>query len=170
MRSLGDVSTLFVLLWGRLHDSRWWQRVHLRAVVSGVAVSAVVLVAGSAVILPVEENAPGATITSFPRALWWSIETATTVGYGDMYPVTAGGRVVAAVVMIVGITTFSVVTAALATWFVSRANRDVRQLGATVRRFEQDHADGLAEQLRMMHERFDRLENRLDDPSRPDGG
>lgn len=154
--------TFFTLVWGRLRGSSWWRRVHLRAAVAGVAVSTVVLLVGSAVILPLEENAPGATITSYPLALWWSIETATTVGYGDLYPVTAGGRVVAAVVMVVGITTFSVVTAALATGFVSRATRDLHRLGADVRRFEQSHADGLAEQLRAMHERFDRLENRLD--------
>lgn len=121
------------------------------------------LVAGSAAILPLEENAPGATITSFPRALWWSVETATTVGYGDTYPVTTGGRVIAAVVMAVSITTFSVVTAAIATWFVSRATRDLHRLGATVRRLERDHATRPAEQLRLMHERFDRLERRLDE-------
>ena len=155
--------TFLTLVWARLRGSRWWRRVHLRAALAGLATSAVVLVAGAAAVLPLEENAPGATLTTFPRALWWSVETATTVGYGDMYPVTAGGRVIAAVVMIVGITTFSVVTAALATWFVSRATRDLHQLGATVRRFEQAHADGTAEQLRALHERFDRLERRLED-------
>jgi len=157
------VPTLFTLLWTHLRGTRWWRRVHLRAAVAGIAGSTLVLLTGSAAILPLEEHAPGATITSFPRALWWSVETATTVGYGDMYPVTAGGRVIAAVVMIAGITTFSVVTAAIATWFVSRATRDLHQLGATVRRFEQEHADGAVEQLRAMHERFDRLERRLEE-------
>ncbi|MFR9754801.1 potassium channel family protein [Streptomyces sp. TR06-5] len=151
------------LVWARLRGSRWWQRTHVRAAVAGLVVSAVVLLAGSAAILPLEENAPGATLTSYPRALWWSVETATTVGYGDMYPVTAGGRVIAAVVMIVGITTFSVVTAALATWFVGRASRDLRELGATVRRFEQERARSLTAEMQSVHQRFDRLEQRLDD-------
>lgn len=40
---------------------------------------------------------------SIPRALWWSIVTLTTVGYGDVYPVTALGKLISAVVAIVGI-------------------------------------------------------------------
>ena len=49
-----------------------------------------------------------------PQALWWSLSTITTVGYGDMYPVTAAGRIIAGFTMIVGISTFAVVTAKIA--------------------------------------------------------
>lgn len=51
----------------------------------------------------VEHAAPGATITTFRKAVWWAVVTTTTVGYGDYTPVTAPGRVIAAVVMVVGI-------------------------------------------------------------------
>jgi voltage-gated potassium channel len=51
----------------------------------------------------VERNAPGASITTFGDAIWWALVTMTTVGYGDVYPVTALGRAYAVVVMFGGI-------------------------------------------------------------------
>jgi voltage-gated potassium channel len=60
----------------------------------------------------------GATINSFGKALWWSITTVTTVGYGDVYPVTNTGRVIAVLLMIGGISLVGVVTAALASWII----------------------------------------------------
>ena len=61
----------------------------------------------------------GAT-SSFGKALWWSITTVTTVGYGDVYPVTNTGRVIAVLLMIGGISLVGVVTAALASWIIER--------------------------------------------------
>ena len=46
--------------------------------------------------------------------LWWSLSTITTVGYGDIYPTTPAGRVVAGITMLVGISTFAIVTARVA--------------------------------------------------------
>ena len=68
----------------------------------------------------VEYNAPGATITTFRYAIWWAIETTTTVGYGDYTPVTAEGRLIATAVMIVGIGLIGTVSATVAAWFVTR--------------------------------------------------
>lgn len=58
---------------------------------------------------------------SFFDALWWSATTMTTVGYGDLAPVTAAGRVVAVVTMLVGISAFAVVTAKIAELLVRTA-------------------------------------------------
>ena len=51
----------------------------------------------------VESPHPDSKITNFGDALWWAIETVTTVGYGDLYPVTVEGKIIAAFLMIVGI-------------------------------------------------------------------
>ena len=61
-------------------------------------------------------------IQSFFDALWWSAATITTVGYGDIYPVTAAGRVIAVFTMVVGISTLAVVTARIAQFLMSNDN------------------------------------------------
>ncbi len=58
------------------------------------------------------------SITSFPDALWWSFVTVTTVGYGDLSPVTPIGRAIAIVLMLVGIGLFGGLTANLASAIV----------------------------------------------------
>jgi voltage-gated potassium channel len=68
----------------------------------------------------VEYNAPGATITTFRDAMWWAVVTTTTVGYGDYTPVTPAGRVIAAVVMVVGVGLIGTVSASVASWFIKR--------------------------------------------------
>ena len=72
------------------------------AVYVGATVALVGFVAALAV-LEAERNAPDASITTFGEALWWTITTLSTVGYGDRYPVTLEGRLVAATLMVAGI-------------------------------------------------------------------
>ena len=55
---------------------------------------------------------------SFFDALWWSAATITTVGYGDIYPVTAAGRIIAVFTMVVGVSTLAVVTARIAQFLI----------------------------------------------------
>lgn len=86
-----------------------------------VAGSAALLVlVGALAVLDVEQSAPDAKILTFGDALWWAITTITTVGYGDMYPVTSIGRIVAAALMMSGIAVLGVVTASIASWLVQR--------------------------------------------------
>ena len=83
-----------------------------------------VVLGSSVAVLIVERNAPGATIVSFGDALWWCAETISTVGYGDMYPVTVPGRVIAVTLMINGFLILSVLTATVAQKFASSPAQD----------------------------------------------
>ena len=55
--------------------------------------------------------------------MWWAVQTVTTVGYGDAVPTSTGGRLVAVLVMILGIGFLTVVTAAITSTFVESARR-----------------------------------------------
>ncbi|WP_330177485.1 potassium channel family protein [Streptomyces sp. NBC_01498] len=142
----------------KLLGNERWRRLHVKASLWAAVGVVVVLLLGSWIIVPCEESAPRATITSFPLALWWSVETATTVGYGDLYPVTPAGRVVAVVVMLVGIAMFSIVTASLATWFVGSAARRARRVAHAVEHAEVRGRTDADQELAALHARFDRLE------------
>ena len=112
------------------------------------------LVIGAWLVLLFEEKAKTGNIHSYPDALWWAIVTVTTVGYGDRYPVTEGGRVVAAVLMLVGIGLIGVLTATVASVFIKEhtdANKET---------FKKGHAD-LGQQLSEIRDRLADVERRL---------
>ncbi len=77
-----------------------------------------VLQFGSLLILRVEEHATGANITTASDALWYTIVTISTVGYGDQYPVTQLGRIIGSVIIVVGVGIFGTFTGYLATVFL----------------------------------------------------
>jgi voltage-gated potassium channel len=131
---------------------------HVRASLWASLITLGVLLVGSWLVVPAERGAPQATITSYPRALWWSLETATTVGYGDLYPVTLWGRVIACVVMFVGIALFGILTAALATWFVGGAARELKEAGTALKRVGRAGRADASVDVEALHRRFDRLE------------
>ena len=67
-----------------------------------------------------EDGTHGANIQNFGDALWWAIVAVTTVGYGDKFPVSAGGRGVAVVLMLVGIGLIGILTATVASFFIGQ--------------------------------------------------
>jgi len=85
-----------------------------------VASTALLILIGALAILDAEQNEPNATINDFGEALWWACTTISTVGYGDFYPVTALGRMIAVGLMVSGVAVLGVVTATLASWIVER--------------------------------------------------
>ncbi len=93
--------------------------------VAGTAAMAVML--GALAVLDAERGAADANISTFGDALWWACETVTTVGYGDRFPVTTEGRMIAAVLMVVGIGMVGAVTASVAAWMVSQVQRNARE-------------------------------------------
>ncbi len=73
-----------------------------------------------------EAHTPGSNIHSYADALWWAFTTISTVGYGDRYPVSAGGRGVAVVLMITGIAMFGVLTATISSYFIEQRGREAQ--------------------------------------------
>lgn len=71
-------------------------------------------------VLGAERGAHRGTIRTFGDAAWWVASTVTTVGFGDVYPVTGRGRWIGGLLMVGGIGLLGVVTASFASWFVSR--------------------------------------------------
>lgn len=138
--------------------STWHGRgLHLRVVVAiSAAASAVLLVASWATWL-VERNAAGSNITHYHEALWWAMETITTVGYGDHHPVTAGGRLVATGLMVIGLALVGVITATVVTWFFAELD-----LSREVREIVEEEVIEEATLLAVL-ERLDRIERHLED-------
>ena len=71
------------------------------------------LIIAAATSVALLERGHDSPLESYPDALWWSVVTITTVGYGDFSPITAGGRTVALILMLGGVGIFSAITANL---------------------------------------------------------
>jgi voltage-gated potassium channel len=92
--------------------------------VSGAAALSVGL--GALAVLDAEQDAEGANLTTYGDAVWWACTTVTTVGYGDHFPITTTGRVVAVALMVIGIGLVGSVTAAVAAWILGRVDAERR--------------------------------------------
>lgn len=106
----------------RLGQILYQRRRHSAAVAA--ALLAVFLVIGSSAAILRFEDDRASNIRTADDAVWWAFATITTVGYGDLYPVTAAGRVVAAVLMTAGVGLFGVFSATLAAWFLAPEDDD----------------------------------------------
>lgn len=145
-------------------------------IVGGATFSALI---GALAVLDAGRASPNATIATIGDALWWALTTMTTVGYGDTYPATTQGRLVAAGLMIAGVTLLGSVTASLATWLTDRireadeasqaaTRHDLRVLAAEVAALGA-HVEELARHLDARDAR-DVAPHARDDPSGPAGG
>jgi voltage-gated potassium channel Kch len=120
-----------------------------------VLLALLVIMFGSLSVYAFESRSPDANIQSGGDASWWSIVTITTVGYGDRYPVTPGGRLVGMITMIFGIGLFGVLTSVMATKFMAPPEQDESETPATRGDVRQ-----LMQELKDLHERLDRLESK----------
>ena len=121
------------------------------ATVIAVTSTAITVAAGILVTLVEHEQYP-----SIASGLWWAVQTVTTVGYGDSVPQTAAGRFVAVLVMLLGISFLTVITASITSTFVARSRRDSSSSEAEA---------ATAEQLRELDRRLERIEAALTRPS-----
>jgi voltage-gated potassium channel len=89
------------------------------AITLKVAITTLFVAYISAVQITISERMiEGSNIKNFGDGLWWAMTTVTTVGYGDKFPVTTEGRILAVALMIMGISLVGVITASVAAWFV----------------------------------------------------
>lgn len=158
LRALRVITVISVLNRQLRDDVRGRVAVYVAATVALVGFVAALAV------LEAERDVPGASITSFGDAVWWTITTISTVGYGDRYPVTFEGRVVAGALMVTGIALLGVVTASIASWFVENLRRmeeevaeEIEDVAEDVERTEVTLAAVLTE-LRTISARLDALE------------
>lgn len=104
-----------------------------------------------------EERDNGGAIQTFGDAVWWATVTVTTVGYGDYYPITTPGRVVAGGLMVCGIALLGIVTASMAAWLLERIRQVEEQAQAATR------ADigQLTTEIERLRDQIDRLSRTL---------
>ncbi len=92
-----------------------------------VALFALLMILLSAVAILLVEDAPTSNIKTAGDAMWWAYVTITTVGYGDFYPVTPAGRLLAAILMTTGVGLFGTFTGFVSSWFLSERHDEAKQ-------------------------------------------
>jgi voltage-gated potassium channel len=104
-----------------------------RVTVYVIGVTVIVMSVSAVVVYDAEQAVPlsDRTIRTLGDAVWWSMVTVSTVGYGDVFPRTPIGRSFAAVLMITGIALVGTITAAVAAWFVNVVRNASTEEGAT---------------------------------------
>ena len=114
-----------------------------------IVFATVVVVLGSAALMTVID---GEEYPDLGVALWWALQTVTTVGYGDVAPQQFGGRLVGALVMLEGTAFIAIVTAVITSTFITRSTR----------RNEAMRARGALSDIERIERRLDSLERKLD--------
>jgi voltage-gated potassium channel len=126
-------------------------RIQNKVAVYTAAVMTILITVASLAVLESERGRPGASIQNYGEALWWAFVTVTTVGYGDLTPVTPTGRFVAVALMLGGVALLGVVTGTLASYLVNRfdeideasqaaTRRDIEALTVEVRQLRAELA------------------------------
>jgi voltage-gated potassium channel len=123
-----------------------------------------VLELSSLLMLRFEPKDPNANITTAGDALWWGIVTVTTVGYGDQYPVTTGGRIVGVFVLVLGVGLFGTFTGFLANAFLARPRPKVEAAAVESEKpTPQSIFEDVRRELEQQEERSAALRARLED-------
>ena len=151
-----------------------WTVVLRLAVVVSCLAGLVVLGGGTALLL-VEGDRPDSTVRSWGDAIWWSLTTVTTTGYGDHVPVTAAGRLIGAFVMVAGVAVIGAVAAIVSLAVTLRVVRDeelaFEEAAASLEQRLDEHLAAIATQLAGLDARLDGLSTiSVDDAKRSNRG
>jgi voltage-gated potassium channel len=138
------VSTPSRLATSRPRVQAWIERLTIWRAVRTVAVIVILLVLAGALLVRLLEPK---TFDDFGLAAWWAVETVSTVGYGDVVPVTTQGRIVGTVLMITGVSMIPLVTSIVVSILAAK-------------RAEQE-SQGEARQIAALREQLSRIEEQL---------
>lgn len=126
-----------------------------RAALGGIAVAAVVVAAlGAVLVFLLDRDA----FDSFGEALWWSVVTVGTVGYGDVTPTNGAGRAVASVMILFTMAFFPILTGVVTATLIDQSQREA---SSDQEREDRGRQTELLRHLSSIEERLARLEDRL---------
>ena len=106
-----------------------------KSVFAAVFLTTLLLITFSSLSILIVEEGPGAKIKTANDAIWWSVTTITTVGYGDIYPLTMEGRVIAMVLMFSGVGLFGTLSGLVASLFLGAREEESAELKEILARF-----------------------------------
>jgi voltage-gated potassium channel len=95
-----------------------------KGTLTAAAIIAILMIIFSSIAILQVETDPNSNIKTAEDAIWWAYVTITTVGYGDKFQVTTEGRIIATMLMTVGVGLFGTFTAYLASWFIGENKKE----------------------------------------------
>jgi len=131
-------------LWEAIYDER-------KAFISSMYILAIALLLTSSAMYYAEGAVQPEKFSSIPQAMWWSIITLTTVGYGDVSPVTAIGKLIGAATAILGVCTLALLTGIVANSFAAQMSRRRTIFEAAIRQAIEDGELSLQEREMLEH-------------------
>ncbi len=126
----------------------------------------IVLVILSADLFLMFEKTPDSLFKNFADALWFSVVTVATVGYGDVYPKTPNGRALAVLLIIFGVSIFGIVTASISSYLVEMDIKDERKNEEKKIEDLQREEKEMENKLELMYEKESYIQNKLDEISK----
>jgi voltage-gated potassium channel len=137
-----------------------------RTLASGVFTMATLVIVAASLMYGIEHRAQPESFGTISESLWWAVVTMTTVGYGDVYPITPAGRILAALIMLLGVGIVALPAGILAARFAEElqarrdqlaARLDLAMMDGSVNATELEELTRLSKELGISRETLDRM-------------